>query len=147
MQLQRMQLMFSYAKYGKLDGIPSKIISDMDAKFSGEFWESCCKSLNIKRRMSTAYYPQTDRQTEWTNQVLEVYLRNFVNYDQNDWYQLLPLAEHAYNNSVTNAHRMSPFYANYCFSPRNRVDERTRSSKSWSTTLSTLDANITLESP
>ena len=45
--------------------------------------------------MSTAYHPQTDGQTERTNQVLEGYdLRNFVNYDQNDWYQLLPLAEY-----------------------------------------------------
>ena len=68
--------------------------------------------------MSTAYHPQTDGQTERTNQTLEGYLRNFVNYDQNDWYQLLPLAEHAYNNSATNAHGMSPFYANYGFHPQ-----------------------------
>ena len=65
--------------------------------------------------MSTAYHPQTDGQTEQTNPVLEGYLRNFVNYNQNDWYQLLPLAEHAYNNSVTNAHGMSRFYTNYGF--------------------------------
>jgi len=102
----------------KLHSLPSEIISDMDAKFSGEFWESLCKSLGIKRKMSTAYHLQTDGQTERTNQTLEGYLRNFVNYDQNDWYQLLPLAEHAYNNSTTNAHVMSPFYANYGFHPQ-----------------------------
>ena len=68
----------------RLDGLPSEIISDMDAKFSGEFWESLCKALGIKRRMSTAYHPQTDGQTERSNEVLEGYLRNFVNYDQND---------------------------------------------------------------
>ena len=44
------------------------------------------------------YNSQTDGQTERTNQVLEGYLRTFVNYDQDAWYQLLPLAEHAYNN-------------------------------------------------
>ena len=99
----------------KIHELPTEIIFDIDAKFSGEFWESLCKSLNIKRGMSTAYHPQTDGQPERTNQVLEGYLRNFVNYDQNDWYQLLLLAEHAYNNSVTNAHGMSPFYANYGF--------------------------------
>ena len=93
----------------KLHGVPTEIISDMDAKFSREFRESLCKSLNKKRRMSTAYDPQTDGQTKRTNQVLEDYLPYFVNYDQNDWYQLLPIAEHAYNKSVTNAHRMSPF--------------------------------------
>ena len=65
--------------------------------------------------MSTAYHPQTDGQTERTNEVLEGYLQTFVNYDQNDWYQLLPLAEHGYNNSATNAHTMTPFLANYRF--------------------------------
>jgi len=68
--------------------------------------------------MSTAYHPQPDGQTGGTNQVLEGYLWNFVNYDQDDWYQLLPLAEFAYNNSATNAHRLTPFYANYGFHPQ-----------------------------
>jgi len=102
----------------KLHGLPSEIVSDMDAKFAGEFWESLCLLLGIKRKMSTAYHPQTDGQTERTNQVLEGYLRSFVNYDQDDWYQLLPLAEHAYNNSATSAHGMSPFFANYGFHPQ-----------------------------
>ena len=62
--------------------------------------------------MSTAYYPQTDGQTERTNQVLEGCLRPFVNDAQNDWYQLLPLAEHPYNNSATNADKMTRFFAN-----------------------------------
>jgi len=67
--------------------------------------------------MATANHPQTGGQTERTNQVLDGYLRTFDNYDQNDWYQLLPLAEHAYNNSATNAHKMTPFFANYGFNP------------------------------
>ena len=99
----------------KLHGLPTEIISDMGAKFSGEFWQSLCKMLGVKRRMSTAYHPQTDGQTERTNQLLEGYLRTFVNYDQNDTYQLLPLAEHIYNNSATNAHKITPFFANYGF--------------------------------
>jgi len=57
--------------------LPTKIISDMDAKFSGELWESLCKSLGIRRKLSTAYHPQRDGQTERTNQTLEGYLRNF----------------------------------------------------------------------
>jgi len=102
----------------KLHGLPTEIISDMDAKLSGELWESLCKMLGVKRRMSTAYHPQTDGQTERTNQVLEGYLQAFVNYDQDDWYQLLPLAEQAYNNLATNAHKMTPFFANYGFHPQ-----------------------------
>ena len=68
--------------------------------------------------MSKAYHPQTDGETERTNQVLQGYILTFVNYDQHDWYQLLPLAEHADNNSATNAHKMTPFFANYGFDPQ-----------------------------
>ena len=63
----------------RLPGLRSEIISDMDVKFSGEFLESLCKSSGIKWRMSTGYHPQTDGQTERTNQVWEGYPRNFVN--------------------------------------------------------------------
>jgi len=105
-------------KVWKLDGLRTEIISDMYAKFCGVFWESLCKMPGVKWRMSTADHPQTDGQTERTNQVLAGYLRTFVNYDQDDWYQLLPLAEHAYNNSATNAHKMTPFFANYGFHPQ-----------------------------
>jgi len=77
------------------------IKSYMDVKFSSEFWESLCKMLGVKRPMSTAYHPQTNGQTERTNQVLEGCLRTFVNNDQDDWYQLLESARHAYNNSAT----------------------------------------------
>jgi len=93
----------------KLHRLPSEIVSDMDGKFSGEFWKSLCQAFGIKGRMSTAYHPQTDGQTERTNQVLEGYLRNFVNYYQNKWYQMLPLAEYAYNNSKASAHKLTPF--------------------------------------
>ena len=102
----------------KLHGLPFEMISDIDAIFSGEFWESLCKSRGIKRKLSTAYHPQTDGQTERTNQVLEGYLRNFVNYDQNHWYELLPLAEYAYNNSKASPHKLTPFFANYGFHPQ-----------------------------
>ena len=50
--------------------------------------------------------------------MLEGYLGNFVNYDQNDWHQLLPLAEYAYNNSKASAHKLTPFFANYAFHPQ-----------------------------
>jgi hypothetical protein len=67
--------------------------------------------------MSTAFHPQTDGQTERLNQTIEAYLRSFVNYEQDDWVNLLPMAEFAYNNSVTTATGLSPFYANYGFHP------------------------------
>jgi len=67
--------------------------------------------------MSTAFHPQTDGKTERLNQTIEAYLRAFVAKDQDDWVNLLPMAEFAYNNSVTTGNGMSPFYANYGFHP------------------------------
>jgi len=55
--------------------------------------------LGIKRRMSTAYHPQTDRQTERMKQVSKAYLRSYCNYEQNDWASMLAMAEYVYNNS------------------------------------------------
>jgi hypothetical protein len=67
--------------------------------------------------MSTAFHPQTDGQTERVNQTIEAYLRSFINHDQDDWVALLPSAEFAYNNSITMATGVSPFFANYGFHP------------------------------
>jgi len=58
-----------------LYGLPTDIISEKDLKFSAEFWESLCKMLGVKRRMSTLYHPQIDGQTERTNPVVEGYLQ------------------------------------------------------------------------
>src|SRR5436853_3212518 len=76
------------------------------------------KKLDVRLRKSTAFRPQTDGQTERINQTLEHYLHQYCNYEQDDWCSMLPLAEYSYNNSVTTATQMSPFYANYGFHPR-----------------------------
>jgi hypothetical protein len=47
--------------------------------------------------MSTILYLQIDGQIECQNQELEAYLRMFVNYEQDDWVELLPTAEFTYN--------------------------------------------------
>jgi len=63
--------------------------------------------------MSTAYYPQTDGQTERVNQALEQYLRYYVDYNLSNWLDLLPSAEFAYNNQVHKGIKESPFYLEY----------------------------------
>jgi len=68
----------------KMHGIPKKIISDKGPQFTSIFMEELCKALGIKRAMSTAYHPQTDGQTERINQEVEVFLRHYINYRQDD---------------------------------------------------------------
>nr|GEZ44387.1 putative reverse transcriptase domain-containing protein [Tanacetum cinerariifolium] len=59
-------------------GVPVSIISDRDPIFTSRFWRSLQKSLGMNLDMSTAYHPQTDRQSERTIQTLEDMLRACV---------------------------------------------------------------------
>ena len=45
-------------------------------------------------------------------------MRTFCTYHQDDWVELLPFAEFAYNNSVNASTKMTPFYAVYGQHPR-----------------------------
>ena len=73
--------------------------------------------MKIKRRLSTAFHPQTDGQTERQNQTLEHYLRVYCYEQQNDWAELLPVAEFAYMQSKHKTLGCSPFYAIYGYHP------------------------------
>jgi len=101
----------------KYHGLPTDIVSDRDSRFTSETWKEFLRLLGIQPRMSTAFHPQTDGQTERLNQTIESYLRMFVGKEQDDWVCLLPTAEFAYNNLTTMGNGMSPFYANYGFHP------------------------------
>jgi len=69
--------------------------------------------LGIKTKLSTAFHPQMDGQTERMNQELEQYLWLFVEHRQKDWLEWLAAAEFAVNNKVHMATKVSPFMANY----------------------------------
>ena len=99
-------------------GLPSDIVSDRGPQFTSQLWSSLCKGLGIKAKLSTAYHPQTDGQTERVNQVLELYLSCYLTYQQDNWLELLPFAEMSINDAVNASTGMSPYYANYGFHPR-----------------------------
>jgi len=62
----------------KLHGVPSSIVSDRDPGFTSRFWNSLQEALGSKLRLSSAYHPQTDGQSDKTIQSLEDLLRVFV---------------------------------------------------------------------
>uniref|UniRef100_A0A8C5LXT9 Integrase catalytic domain-containing protein n=1 Tax=Leptobrachium leishanense TaxID=445787 RepID=A0A8C5LXT9_9ANUR len=101
----------------RLHGIPHSIVSDRGSQFTSRFWSQMCRSLKISRYLSSAFHPQSNGQTERTNQTLEQYLRCYTTHLQDDWLDILPLAEFAYNNQVHSSTRLSPFYANYGYHP------------------------------
>ena len=77
----------------KYHGLPTDIVSDRDSRFTSETWQEFLRLSGIRPRMSTAFHPQTDGQTERLNQTIEAYLRAFVGHEQDNWVGLLPMAE------------------------------------------------------
>ena len=61
-------------------GVPSDIVSDRGVTFTSKFTQAFLKGLDVKQKLSTAFHPQTDGQTERVNSILEQYLRCFINY-------------------------------------------------------------------
>ena len=94
-------------------GIPASITSDRDKLFTSAYWTTLITAMGTKRKLSTAFHPQTDGQTERMNQTLEQYLRGYVNRRQNNWTTLLPLAQLAFNNHVSDTTKQTPFFANH----------------------------------
>jgi hypothetical protein len=72
--------------------------------------------------MSTAFHPQTDGQAEKANSIVERYLRAYAGERQNEWDQLLALAEFAYNATRQKSIEMSPFEADLSYIPRMPLD-------------------------
>jgi hypothetical protein len=102
----------------KLHGLPKCSISDRGTVFNSHFLKQLYKHLDVKLSFSTAYCPQTDSQSERSNQILEAYLHHYVSHCQNDWAALLPLAEFAYNNGVQVSTGRSLFFTCCGFHPR-----------------------------
>ena len=95
--------------------LSDEIISNRDKLFTSKFWKFLMNQLEIHHKLSTAYHSQTNEQTKRMNQTLKQYLRCYINYRQNDWIQLLSVAQLTFNNTTTEVISMSSFFANYKF--------------------------------
>lgn len=103
-------------------GVPENIVSDRGVLFTSKYWSTFCFYLRVTRKLSTAFHSQTDGQTEIQNQILERYLRNYVNHKQTDWVDWLPSAELAYNAAEHSSTGMAPFMADRGYIPRSLAE-------------------------
>jgi hypothetical protein len=108
--------------YVRYHGLPDAIVSDRDIRFTSTFWETLMSEFDTKLRMSTAFHPQTDGQAEKANSIVERYLRAYAGQRQDEWDQLLALAEFAYNATRQKSIEMSPFEADLSHVPRMPLD-------------------------
>eukprot|EP00983_Pelagomonas_calceolata_P027323 858245-Pelagomonas_calceolata.AAC.1 len=86
----------------------------LDAKsFAKTLMDNVVRLRGLPRRMSSAFHPQTDGQTERANRTSEEMLRAYVCYAQDDWDEKLACAEFAINNSWQESVQNTPFFLNY----------------------------------
>jgi len=94
-ELARLFVTHVFSKYG----VPSHVTSDCGSEFVSHFFHSLGTALDMRLHFTSGYHPEANGQAERTNQTLEQYLRVYCNYQQDNWSELLPLAEFAYNNA------------------------------------------------
>jgi hypothetical protein len=112
-ELAKLFVMHVFSKHG----VPSHVTSDRGSEFVSRFFRSLGTALDMKLHFTSGYHPEGDGQTERVNQTLEQYLRIFCNYQQDNWSELLPLAEFSYNNAPSATTGVSPFFANKGYHP------------------------------
>jgi transposase InsO family protein len=98
-------------------GLPKKIISDRDTRFTSMFFVEICSQLGIKQNLSSAYHPQTDGQSEKTNQHVETGLRIFCNFQQDNWVHYIPMIQYAINAQPSATTKQTPYELWMGFTP------------------------------
>jgi hypothetical protein len=96
-----------------LHGLPCSIVSDRDPVFTSTFWTELLHLFGVQLRLSSAFHPQTDGQSEVTNRIIVMYLRCLAGDRPRSWLQWLPWAEYCFNTSYQSALRATPFEVVY----------------------------------
>ena len=107
-------------------GLHEKIVSDCGLQFTSAFTKELARLLQYNIALSSAYHPQTDRETERYNQELEMYLHIFCKGQPQKWLELLPMAEFAHNAAVHSVTSKFPFllimgYEPWSYPPLRRI--------------------------
>jgi hypothetical protein len=102
----------------RLHGLPRRTVLDRDIKFVGHFWRILWKKLGKDLSLKSTYHPQTDGHNEVVNRSLGNLLRSLVTERHNQWDQILPQAEFAYNDSPNMSTRNIPFQILYGMQPK-----------------------------
>jgi len=92
-------------------GLPSKIISDRDPRFTSHFGRALANKIGTKQNLLTVFHPQTDGLSEQKNQWVEQYLRLVANAQQGDWSQWLTVASAVHNDHVNSTLGVTPIEA------------------------------------
>ena len=89
-------------------GLPTKVISDRDPRFTSYFERSLARRLGIEQNLSTAFHPQTDGLSERKNQWVKQYLRLVTSTSPEAWTDWISIATAIHNNRRNATTKLSP---------------------------------------
>ena len=96
----------------RLHGVPEAIISDRGTQFTAKLFRKVWEQLGTNLRLSTAYHPQSDGQTERVNRELEQQLRWHADKTETNWKEWLSVVEMQYNSTQHSSTNKTPFEMN-----------------------------------
>ena len=112
-------------------GLLDSIVSDKGSLFTSKFWSLLYYFFGIKWKLLTAFHPQTDGQIKRENSTIEAYLRAFLNFKENNWTRLLPMAKFTHNNAKNASTGYISFELNCSYHPwmsyKEEVNSRSKS--------------------
>jgi hypothetical protein len=101
---------FYFDNVFKLHGWPKRLVSDRRPQFVSDLFRSFLALVNTQVNLSTAHHPETDGSTEIANSIIQQCIRVYCSYQQDDWSNLISLAEFTYNNTHHSTINMAPSY-------------------------------------
>jgi hypothetical protein len=117
-ELAHLYLAHVYKYYGPA----TTIVSDRGPQFISAFWNEFNRILGTKVKLSTAFHPQTDGQTENANQYIDQRLRPFINHYQDNWSELIHIIDFAAAALPHDSTGLSSFMVEMGYEPRTSFD-------------------------
>ena len=103
-------------------GVPLKILTDQGTNYQSKLITELYELLDIERARTSPYHPETDGVSERDNRTNKAALTTLVNEKQDNWDELLPFVQFAFNSSVHATTKCTPFELMYGRKPRLPLD-------------------------
>jgi predicted metal-dependent hydrolase len=115
----------------KLHELSITIMSNRESQFISLVWKTICRMLKIDVKLFIAFHSETDDQSEIANQKMKRYLRNYCNYQQDDWSKWLSMIEFVFNAVISTFTELSVFMTKYEFESRMSFDSLNIETNNW----------------